>query len=385
MSDSTSDTRPGSVCHLEWFINSRCDYTCRRCVPEASVQDKPDLGLEACAEALYSFVSFAEETARDAHITFYPRQAEFTDPFLTILDTVRDLKTRGLVKHVACAIRGDVPSDKIKLFRNAQVDALRLTIDGPEAVQDELRRRGSFQDTLAAMREARDSGILVIPLVILVEHNAPHVVDTMRMMLDEGFDRLVLQVGIRGDVGGAGTLAGHHPDPESPWNQLLLASEYRAVLVEALNFLDSVRDRHEEFRTRFILANPMYARLLFELGRAREYDQLAAAQARASVLPFALKPDGAVVAQQQLPEIGAFPGGSFKKMFETFHPLRWFRGATQQDDYMAVKQSAFGKCSSCPVRSHCKPMLVGVQDRRLFYHPDVHCWVGEGAVDSGQA
>lgn len=109
-SDTTGQRR--DVCHLEWFINSRCDYSCRGCVPEPP--RRPDLGIDACLEALHSFADFAAGRGADATITFYPRQAELCDPFLTVLDAVHDLQQRGRVKTVTCATRGDLPHEKIE-------------------------------------------------------------------------------------------------------------------------------------------------------------------------------------------------------------------------------------------------------------------------------
>lgn len=361
------------VCHLEWFINSRCDYTCKGCIPEA--QRRPDLGLEACLEALASFLHFAAETRREARLTFYPRQAEFTDPFLTVLSTVRDRKKQGLVGLVACATRGDVPDHKVKLLAEAGVDVCRLTIDGPERVQDPLRRPGSFEDTIAAMRHARSCGIRVVPLMILMARNAPHVVETLRLVLAEGLEDFALQAAIRGDVGGPEARASLHPDPDSPFNDLLTAGEFRTVLLEALTFLDSAGPRHEAFRTRFVRANPMYARLFFELGRVEEYERLAGDRPGDDPVQFALKADGDVSSLPNLPALGSFPGASFAQMFAASHPMRWFDRAASLSEYRGRKQQAFAKCSACPVRGHCTPTLIGAQDRRLLYHPDVHCWV----------
>jgi len=372
---------PHPVCHLEWFINSRCDYACRGCAPHPSGQTMPDLGLDACMEALHSFVDFAAARACKAEITFYPRQAEFTPPFTTILDAARDLKAKGRLNKITCANRGDLPGHKIRLYRHGGVDVCRLTIDGPEPVQDALRRPGSFGDTLRALRATRASGIHVVPLLILVQHNAPHLAATMRILLDEGFDGLLLQAAIRGDVGGENLKASDHPDPDSPWNRLLAPDEYRHALLAALHFLDSAGARHDDFRAAFVRTHQMYARLFFEIGRRDEYERLAGRRAPDDVLPFVLKPDGAVHHPGHMPAIGRFPGGSFSTIHETAHPLRWFEHGSDQEKYMAAKQRAFAKCRACPAAHHCRPTLIAAHQQQLFYYPDVHCWVDQRGDD----
>jgi MoaA/NifB/PqqE/SkfB family radical SAM enzyme len=254
------------------------------------------------------------------------------------------------------------------------MDACRLTIDGPAAVQDPMRRTGSFRDTLAAFRAARAAGIRVEPLVILVRFNAPHVAATLRLLLAEGFDDLALQAGIRGDAGAGDRRASVHPDPGSPWNDLLTAAEYRTVLRRALACLDAAGAPHRQARDRFIRNEPMFARLFFELHRGDEYERIVRRQPRKDVLPFVLRADGAVLCQDGLPEIGRFPGGSFREIYDAAHPLRWF-ATGGHPRYVAEKQRAFAKCRACPARRHCPPVLAGWQGRRLFYQPDVHCWV----------
>lgn len=365
------------VCQLDWFINSRCDYACRHCVPGACGKGRRDVDLAACRKALRSFLSFCAAQQREARITFFPRQAEFAEPFLTILREASVARRRGRLGQIVSANRGDLPADKIRLFAEAGVDACRLTMDGPEAVQDVMRRPGSFRDTLTAFHATRASGVRVIPLLILVRFNAPHIARTLRMLLDDGFDGFALQVGIRGDAGAGSRKASVHPDPSSPWNDLLTASDYRAVLLRALNFLDTTGPAHRDERAQFVLRHPMYARLFFELGRLNEYERLAAHHRREDILPFVLRPDGSVLCQQQMPELGTFPGGSFQKMFDTAHPLHWFGRGASLVSYMARKQRTFFKCRDCPVSRHCPPELVGAQGRRLFFQPDVHCWVEE--------
>ena len=350
MNEQTTSRSHREVCRLEWLVNSRCDYACKGCVAVATA--RRDLDLDARLAALRSFVEFAAARSCDAQVTLYPRQAAFAESFTAVLDVVRDLKRQGRIGRVTCANRGDLPGEKIRLYRDAGVDVCRLTIDGPQAVQDGLRRPGSFGDTLRAFREAQACGLGVVPQMIVISANASCVAETMRMMLDEGFDGLSLQVAIRGDAGSGELVASLHPDPDSPFNRLLTAAEYRSVLLSALAVLDSAGEQAREARTRFVLDNPMCARLFFELGRIAEYEQWVAGRAFHLPLQFVLKPDGAVLPDSLLPEIGAFPLGEFSSMFASGHPMRWFDSASSFREYLAARQRAFFKCRACPVAIH---------------------------------
>ncbi|MBI5818355.1 MAG: hypothetical protein HZA88_05160 [Verrucomicrobia bacterium] len=365
--------------HLEWFINSRCDYTCKRCGSAADKQPASDLPLDGCLEALQSFVQFARDNGRDATIAFYPRQAEFTETFPKTLAAAHEFRKQGLLKQIKTVTRGDVPHEKILLFQKSGVDACQLTIDGLEQVQDTLRRSGSFQNTLRAYREARAAGIHVIALIILVRFNAPQLADTMQLLLEEGFEDVILQVGIRAEPGRYPSIAGTPSKPEDPddlWNQSLTAVEYRSLLMDALRFLDSVGDRGRDFRAKLIRSHFMFARLFHELGRWEEYKELCGDISNGvHRLTFQLRPTGKVFVQRDVLALGSFPGGSFQKMYESSLALKLLDDNARLTHYQSENQKEFAKCRTCPVATYCQPELVAASSMRLFLYPDAHCWV----------
>ncbi len=377
MAESTNVEENRGVCHLQWYINSQCDYACARCVPDPSAQGKTDLPLDARIEALHSFADFASARNNVAHITLYPRQARFTESTTDVFSAIRGLKTAGLLQKVICANRGDLPDEKIELYGDAGVDECRLTIDGPEPVQNTLRRTGSFVDTLKAFHETRKRGINVIPLVILGKYNAPYLVDTMKMFLNEGFENFTLQVGIRSGDEDQATDGIDFSDTLRLWNQWLSAGEYRSVLLNILSFLDS-DGGYQDLRKRLVPETPMFGRLFFELGRGDEYERLAGHVSSESTLEFALQPDGSVHYKPHMPAIGAFPGGSFDQIYASAHPMRRFESQADRQQYEAGELHRFAKCGPCPAAGHCKPTLTAERDGKLVYSPDDHCWVSEG-------
>ncbi|MCX7827349.1 MAG: hypothetical protein N2689_17600, partial [Verrucomicrobiae bacterium] len=353
---------PRGTCHLEWFINSRCDYTCHRCGSVSQKQTAPDLPLDGCLAALQSFVTLARHCGRDAAIAFYPRQAEYTGTFLKTLAAAHDLKKKGFLKQIRTVTRGDLPSERIRLFQKSGVDVCQLSIDGPEHVQDTLRRPGSFRNTLRAFREVRDAGIHVIALVILVRFNAPQLPDTLRLLLDEGFEDVILQVGIRAEPGRYPSLAGtptNPGDPDDLWNQSLTAAEYRSLLTETLHFLDSLGDHRKVFRAKVIQSQFMFARLFHELGRWEEYKGIRGDASDAEhFLTFQLRSTGKVFVQRDVIELGSFPGGSFREMYESSAPVKLLDDAPRLRRYCAENQKEFAKCRSCAVATYCQPELV---------------------------
>jgi hypothetical protein len=62
-------------------------------------------------------------------------------------------------------------------------------------------------------------------------------------------------------------------------------------------------------------------------------------------------------------------------MFAAAHPMHLFPDYAHLHEYRARKQQEFAKCRACPAARYCKPALVGSAGARLFYQPDVHCWV----------
>ena len=369
-------------CYLQWFINSRCDYACRHCTPP-DVQPR-DLNEKACLEALQSYADFTAE--REATIAFYPRQAALTDRFTTVLRAAAELKKKGRLTSMRTVHRGDLPSDKIRLYQECGVDVCQLTIDAPEAIQDKNRRPGSFRDTLRAFREVQDAGMQVVVLMIVARFNAPYLPEMLRIVLDQGVDEVVLQVGV--DVNAnRGPVPGGTAPEENPWCQGLSANAYRDLLVGVLRFLDTLGPQHADFRRRLILNTPMFARLFSELGRLEEYEPMRAKTSERpgraeNGLRLLLQPEGEVRFHQDLPRLGTFPGASFSKMYANSDTLQILDDESRLANVWAEERPRFTKCHACPVADSCRPALVGASGSRLFFYPDDHCWVNATGIES---
>jgi len=362
---------------LNWFINSACDYTCSRCTPHAGDSPLPDLGIDGCLDALNSFAELS--TGRDSTLTFYPRQAPFVEPFLTVLKTAGALKAEGALTTIRSANRGNLPADKALLFKEHGVDICQLTIDGPEAVQNALRGPDSHRDTLQAFRTLRRLGIHVSPLVIIVQYNAPHIRDTLRLLLDDGFDDITLQVGIRPYPGRYPQLPGGCKAAGAdgnPWTQSLSAAEYRLFLLDVLEFLDTLSSARAAFRAKIIMAHPLYARLFHELGRDSEYRCLReTTSSNNPELLFILRPHGELLCHTNLPALGSFPDLSFKSLFSTSLLLQLLDNPFACHEYGKAAQKEWSRCRDCPVAEYCPPVPSGCSGNRLFLYPDAHCWI----------
>lgn len=368
--------------HLDWLINSQCDWTCQRCQPPAT--SRPDLSLADRRAALESFVAFAGEGGLPPSIAFYPRQAAWTDAFTEVLRATAAFKSAGRVGTVSTVNRGDLPADKIDLLARSGVDRARVTIDGPEPVQDALRRPGSHRDTMESFRRLRDAGLRVEPLMLVVRFNAAHVAETMTRLWADGFSDFVLQVGIRSaakEKSSASRPAGHG---NSLWNESLSAGEFRDVLRVALEAADALGPAATEFRQRFILRQPMFARLFFELGRGEEYRRLVGS-APAAELRFSLSPAGDVsVGPDAGVKLGSFPGGSFDAVYRSAPALQAIDCATYRIPDLSRSAAAFERCLACPAAAYCPPKLATASATDLTFRPDEHCWVASAPEGSGQ-
>ncbi|MFH0919657.1 MAG: radical SAM protein [Fibrobacterota bacterium] len=363
---------------MDWFINSECDWSCIRCKPPSIKEPKQDLNLDHCFEALHSFVELGKKLDRDAIITFYPRQAPFTEPFISILKIANELKAKGLITSIRSANRGDLPEDKVLFFQENGVDVCQLTFDGPKPVQDFLRRENSFRDTIKAFRNVRKQGIHVTVLLIVIHYKIPHLGATLRFLLDEGFDDFILQAGICPEPGRYPAIASKTKlkGAENPWEQQLTVKEYRALLLGTLQLLDSLPERFLDVRNDFILKNQMFARLFDELGRGSEYDALRKnTPVQPAGIKFQLRPNGDLLWHSHQPKLASFPGASFLNVYDKSPILQLLDTPSDALAYMSENQKEFAKCLSCPAAKHCLPVIIGASGDRPYFYPDEHCWI----------
>jgi sulfatase maturation enzyme AslB (radical SAM superfamily) len=159
----------------------RCNNRCAHCV-------LPTWGEDESGEAYMRAISAAVEAGHDS-ITITGGEPTI---HAAILDIVAHAKSLGV--HVTLQTNGRRLCDAGFAAEIARhVDTFAIALHGPDpAVHDAITGRpGSFEQTVAGVRNIAAAGKLVGAKLVLTALNAGHVLATTRLMVDLGFDIFV--------------------------------------------------------------------------------------------------------------------------------------------------------------------------------------------------
>ncbi len=362
-------------CHLAWHITSRCNLACKHCLRQTPGQATTDLPTEECRKILDSFIEFARNNQREATLEFSGGNPLMREDFPEFLNSAYEFKRAGVVKHLRLLANPETMDEAmIERLRAAEVDSIFISLDGLEKANDAMRAPGSFAAGLRAIRKLIQVGITPSVKFTLLRGNADQLIEVMKLCQAEGVRHL-----------GVGPLilagGGYRMREEA-----LTPAEYRVLLLQVLQYLDSVGDTQADFRRAFLGGNRTYALLFHELGRLDEYQTLCADRPHprrggqgggwgggGSTL-FVVWSDGEVVVRREMPRQGWVPRESFQQIYDRSYLLPLMEDQEQLRQLGREAQLQYVKCRACPVAAHCPPGLVGFFGGRPFFAPNPHCW-----------
>ncbi len=241
-----------------------------------------------------------------------------------LFDLIAYAKSRGLRVSAAPAGTARATPEAMRRFREAGVDSLSFSLDGPdEVIHDGFRRvRGTFRRTLKAIEAAREAGV---PFQIR-HHCLPH------------------HAAPPGPVGGAGADPGRgpvgsfHPGADGPGAELepLGPQEYEAFL----HWLAQLAEK-APFRVK-TTEGPQFRRVLAQR-RGQDPETLRPASMRAR-------------GTSSSPTGGRFtPAASFLWKWATCGRTPSRRSYWESPILQALRDPAQlkGRCGRCPYKDHC--------------------------------
>jgi len=353
-------------CLLRWEVTSKCGINCKHC-SLGKDPHRPDLPYDKCLKILGLFRDFLREYDYEGYVSFTGGDPLLRADFLDILSVAEVYHQAGLIKGIGIQGNPTYVDEKMAGRLRAAGDTYyNLSIDGLEATHDSIRQPGSFRQAINGLRHLKAAGISTSANFTLWQLNAPELLDVIRLMVAEKVDNFAFST--LHHIGRARDLENGYYPPD----------EYRRIMIEVLNFLDSLPAEYAHFRDSILRREDIYALLFYELGRLKEYEELLGRWGGPHGGPtkgliFTVLPDGIVYLRRLIPiKIGQLPDDSFRKIYESSDLLRSY----EEESYVQKKKSANEKCSRCPVIEYCGHRVAGPYiSSGALYGPDPMCWV----------
>lgn len=352
-------------CLLHWEITSRCDLHCKFCYRGTDIP-ADELSYEDCLKVLDSYREFALSNNLSASLIFTGGDPFLRNDFLDILKVADEYRrSGGLADFTILANPTLIDRAMARRLKALGAPRLQLSIDGLEAAHDALRQPGSFRQTINALRCLKSEGVGTSVKSTLCRLNARDLVDVIRLMMTEGtnsfqFSQLVL-----------------FGDAKNLQDERLAPAEYRRILMDVINLLDTVPVQYDRLKYSVLSAEHLFIRLFYELGRPADCRKLIESHrlipACGKGFSFSVLPDGTVRARRFIPEkIGQAPRDSFQEIYDSSGLVR----SLETGAYIGQKKAQFEKCRNCPVVDYCGNMMADSYAASENPHaPNPMCWV----------
>ncbi|MEL6348273.1 MAG: radical SAM protein [Myxococcota bacterium] len=161
-----------------WELTMRCDHACAHCGSRAGRARSDELELDDLLDVAEALIRLGTR-----EVTLIGGEAYLHPDVFSI---VRFLSDGGLRVGIQTGGRGLTHGLARKLRENG-VDAIGVSIDGPEDVHDVLRNsRGSFQAAIHALQAARDAGMTTTVNTQINRLNAERLPETLALLEPTG-------------------------------------------------------------------------------------------------------------------------------------------------------------------------------------------------------
>lgn len=175
---------------IQWHLTERCNLRCSHCYQTGRGND--ELSLFEIKEAVDEIVEMFETWSRDYLLSMSPSlNITGGEPFLRsdlpeILSMIRD---KGFETFLLS--NGTLITDKsAKLLSKLGITGVQISIEGPEAIHENIRGQDSFAASIRGVNKLLDAGVPVALNVTLSEMNAGCFPELLSLSLALGVQKL---------------------------------------------------------------------------------------------------------------------------------------------------------------------------------------------------
>jgi radical SAM protein with 4Fe4S-binding SPASM domain len=317
------------------------------------------LSTEDCYEVVDHFVSMVDRLSEDCRrfgTVVKPRIAfSGGDPLLR--EDFFEILSYASKKNISVGIMGNpekVTTAVASRMKELSVDSYQISIDGMQKTHDQIRREGSFKESLKAIRVLKEVGIQDIVMFTLSKFNADDLIPVINLAAQEKVSRFAFaRISSMGEA--------------KKINKPFRSHEYRALLLSVHKEIKKLKALGA--KARFDYKDPLWNPLRHELGqyklRGNGYPKRIYDGCHAGRTFLALLADGTIYACRRFQSpIGHVKRENLYNVFRYSKTLNKIRNP-----------NAFQKCGSCELRSYCRGCpAVAFHACGSFLGPDPQCW-----------
>ena len=338
---------------IEWHITARCDQKCLHCYlhdDRYKTKINNELSLKACLQILDDIHNNLNKWNARCRIVFTGGDPVLREDFFEVLAHVQKLG------RFSFGIMGNpyhVSEEVAFKLKQLDIGAYQISLDGLKDTHDFIRRPGSFDDSLRALRVLKKAGVWTSALFTLHRKNKSELLPLMKVVGEEGIDQfafdILIPLGLAQD--------------KKDW--MLIASEFREIYLDYIK--ESKKLNASGIKTFYERKCSLLALILQEKGNfipiSKDRETIFCGCSLG--LTLCILPDGTVTPCRGLPiPLGKVPEQSIRDIFIKSDVLNAIR-----------ERSNYKKCAQCDLYQYCRGCPAAAYAvHNDYFAPDPYCW-----------
>ncbi len=336
------------IFNLQWHITDKCDQRCKHCyIFEGENKEcSKELELQVLETILENFLDFCKKVDRVPGLTITGGDPILYKNFWEFVELLHKKEIRFSVLGNPFHLSGDV----VAKLEACGCRAYQMSLDGLKNTHDFIRKPGSFEATLKALKLFENSKILTAIMTTVSKTNIDEIAELVDVVVQNKVDYF--------------GFARYCPNPDD--------SELMVSPLEYRDLLEKVWQKYEQYcneKTIFVLKDHLWQLFLYEKGlfnpRATyNPNDLIIDGCHCGINHLTVLPDGVVYAcRRSETPIGKVPEQSFYEIFT----------GEKISQYTCFDK--FEHCLNCELKNFCRGCpSVAKCFTGNFYAKDPQCW-----------
>jgi len=172
--------------HLQWHLLNGCNLRCRHCYDEK--QGSSPLAFEQMLTVTDNFVVFLRKTEFNGELSLTGGEPLL---FPRLVELIEYIKSRDVFIALFILTNGTIPfGPELMAALTKHNVGVQISIDGNEAVHDEIRGEGNYQRSLATVKSLIASGVYPMVHYVIMKRNSVVIEEFLADMLAAGVKRI---------------------------------------------------------------------------------------------------------------------------------------------------------------------------------------------------